>query len=132
MPIVSPLRLNLLRACYLLLVAGLAATIWPAIIFGAADLPLMTGAVNALLGALSLVSILGLFSPLRMLPVLLFEVAWKVIWSISVALPLWLGDRFTPEAGTILFAVAWVIPFLFVIPWRYVWAQFVRSAEPFR
>jgi hypothetical protein len=129
MPDVSPLRLNLLRACYALLVLGLGITIWPAIVVGAADLPLMTGAVNALLGALGVLSIVGLFSPLRMLPLLVFEVTWKVIWVFSVALPLWLSGRWSPEAGAILFAVAWVVPFVFIIPWRHVWTQYRPTIE---
>lgn len=129
---VSPLRLNLLRACYLLMVVGLGLTIWPAILNGASALPLMTGAVNALLGGMGLVCVLGLFSPLRWLPILVFEVVWKLIWTLSVALPLWQAGRWTPEAGEILFACAWAVPFLFIIPWRYVWTNLVRTTEAWR
>ncbi len=56
----STLRLNLLRACYLLMFVGLALVVWPQILFGAAELPLMTGAANALLGALGLLCGLGI------------------------------------------------------------------------
>lgn len=116
----STLRLNLLRACYLLMFVGLALVVWPQILFGAAELPLMTGAAHALLGALGLLCGLGIIAPVRMLPLLVFEVVWKAIWCVSVALPLWLQGRFTTEAGDILFACLWAVPFLFVIPWRYV------------
>jgi hypothetical protein len=101
-------------------------------VFGAASLPLINGVVNSLLGALRLLAILGLFAPLRMLPLLLFEVAWKLIWTVSVALPLWLGHAFTAEAGSVLFACAFAVPFLFIIPWRYVFDHYVRSPEPWR
>jgi hypothetical protein len=127
----SVLRLNLLRACYALMIVGLGIVIWPQVLMGAADQPLMTGAVNALLAALGLTCGLGLIAPLRMLPLLLFEVAWKLIWTVSVALPLWLSGRFTAEAGDILFAVAFVVPFLFIIPWRYALSSFTRP-EPWR
>lgn len=132
MPEVSPLRLNLLRACYLLMVVGLGITIWPGIIVGAAELPLTTGFLNAMLGGLCLVSILGLLSPLRLLPILIFEVTFKLIWSLSVALPLWLTGQFTPAAGDMLFACAFAIPFVFIIPWGYVWSNIVRTAEAWR
>ena len=132
MPTLSPLRLNLLRACYLLMVVGLGITIWPGIIFGAAAQPLTTGFLNAMLGGLALVSVLGLFSPLRLLPILLFEVTFKLVWSLSVALPLWLTGQFTPAAGDMLFACAFAIPFVYIIPWNYVWTNMVRTTEPWR
>jgi hypothetical protein len=102
------------------MLVGLALVMWPKILFGATELPLMTGAANALLGALGLLCGLGIVAPVRMLPLLVFEVVWKVIWSLSVALPLWLQGRFTAQAGDILFACLWAVPFLFIIPWRYV------------
>lgn len=127
----SVIRLNLLRACYALMFVGLGITIWPQVLVGAADQPLMTGAVNALLAALGLTCGLGLIAPLRMLPLLVFEIAWKLIWCASVALPLWLSGRWTAEAGDILFAVAFAVPFIVIIPWRAFIAGLSR-AEPWR
>ena len=127
----SVIRLNLLRACYALMFVGLGVTVWPQVLIGGADQPLMVGAVNALLAALGLTCGLGLIAPLRMLPLLVFEVAWKLIWSLSVALPLWLSGRWTAEAGDILFAVAFAVPFIFIIPWGYTMASLTR-AEPWR
>jgi hypothetical protein len=130
----STIRLNLLRACYLLMFVGLALVVWPRILADAAELPLMTGVTNALLGALGLLCGLGIVAPARMLPLLVFEVVWKVIWCLSVALPLWVQGRFTAEAGDILFACLWAVPFLFIIPWRYValsvWDPTIAHAQP--
>lgn len=72
---ISRLRLNLLRACYLLLVLGLSLNFWPLVLSGAAARPLTEGVVNAILSAVGLLAILGLVAPLRMLPLLLFEIA---------------------------------------------------------
>jgi hypothetical protein len=68
-----------------------------------------------------------------MLPILLFEVAWKLIWLGIVALPLWWDDRLDgatrEQAGTIL----WVAIIIAVIPWRHVFVQYVMTpAEPWR
>lgn len=125
----STIRRNLLRACYLLMFVGLALVVWPRILVGAADLPLMTGATNALLGALGLLCGLGLLAPLRMLPLLVFEVVWKAIWCLSVALPLWQRGLLTAEAADILFACAWAVPFLFIIPWRYAALAVLRPND---
>ena len=121
---VSTLRLWLLRGCYLLLVAGLAIKFWPVIFGDIAALPRMDGVVTALLGALGLLSIAGLFFPLRLLPLLLFEIAWKAIWVIAVALPNWRAGTLDGGLSDTLFACAWAIPFVFIMPWRYVLTSF--------
>lgn len=128
----SILRLNLLRLCYLLLAVGLAVQFWP-LLFGAITERSTDGAiVAAFLSALSLVSFLGLVAPLRMLPILLYEIAWKVIWSITVALPKWLAGDVDQDLQANLFAVSFVIPFLFIFPWRYFFAEIAANRDPWR
>ena len=48
-----------------------------------------------LLVAMSVLALLGLRSPQRMLPILLFEVGCKLTWLSVVALPLWLDGDLT-------------------------------------
>ena len=81
---VTLIRLYILRAMYLLLVVGLGAMIVPEIVRHA---PLSRGVIASLLGALWALAFLGLRYPLEMLPLLLFEFAWKLIWTISYGLP---------------------------------------------
>jgi hypothetical protein len=125
---VSTLRLNILRAAYLLVAVGLAVMIWPLIIDPPRDLQHMRGVVWSVLTAVSLLAIVGIRHPLRMLPLLFFELTWKLVWLVAIGLPLWTGDRF--EAATRgtwndnLFGVALC---LLVIPWRYVWETYVRA-----
>lgn len=129
----SPLRLNLLRLGYLILVVGLGADIWPGILNPAKAWPLMNGVVVCMLGALSLLSLIGLFHPLRMLPLLLFEVAWKAIWLTRIALPLWSAGRLDADTAETAFECLLIVPFLVLIPWRYVFETFIRGpAEPWR
>ena len=84
---ISTLRLYLLRACYLLIAVGLAAMIWPGILSHGDDVPHMNTAVRSLLGAVSLLALIGILYPLKMLPILFFEIVWKVIWILSFGLP---------------------------------------------
>ena len=72
-------RLHLMRAGYLLMGVGLALVKWP-LLPGAATLPLFEGVTLCLLTAMSFLAFLGLRYPVRLLPVLLFESAWKLLW----------------------------------------------------
>lgn len=122
---VSIIRLYLLRALYLLICVGLVFTIWPQIIHHPTPWPLWHGVGCSLLGAISVLAIWGIRYPLKMLPLLFFEMIWKLIWLIAVALPLWSSDQMDAPnletAQNCLMAV--IIPL--VIPWPYVWANYV-------
>jgi hypothetical protein len=83
--------------------------------------------------ALSVLALLGLRYPLQMLPILLFESAWKLTWLTLVALPLWRADQIDPATLKLFNSVLWVVIVLAVVPWRYVVAQYVtRRGEPWR
>jgi hypothetical protein len=122
---VSILRLYLLRAGYLLLVAGLGYAIWPELLHHDATWPLMRGVVVSMLAAMSILAALGIRYPLRMLPVLLFELAWKAIWLLAVALPSWSAHRMT--AGTTEMTAECLIAavLLVLLPWRYLFDNYL-------
>jgi hypothetical protein len=126
------LRRNLLRACFLLLVVGLGLTAWPRFLSGGADVPLMNGVVDAMLCGMQLLAIVGLFSPVRMLPIVVFDVVWKLLWVGVVAVPLALRSELTPGALETLFACAWALPFLVIVPWRFAYHRYLRTSEPWR
>ncbi|MHB0970855.1 MAG: hypothetical protein ACYC7A_14870 [Thermoanaerobaculia bacterium] len=122
---VSTFRLYLLRAMYLLLVVGLGTMIWPLILNHKLEVEHMRGVVWSLLGAVALLAILGLRYPLQMLPLLLFELVWKTIWLLSFGLPLWRADAFTPGTRQTWFDCLAGLILLVVIPWGYVWRNYV-------
>jgi len=119
-------QLNLLRVGYFVMGVGLVVFKWP-LLFAHQPWGLAAGTVECLLVAMSLLALLGLRYPERMLPILLFEVAWKLIWLGVVALPAWLAGRLDDatreQTGTIL----WVVLIIAVIPWRSVAARYVSA-----
>lgn len=131
---ISTFRLYLLRAVYLLIVVGLGLQIWPGVIHHATATELMDGVVSSLLTAVSLLAVLGLRYPLQMLPLLLFELAWKSIWLIAFALPLWSAHQI--DAGTretIKACVLGIVIFPIGIPWRYVFAHYIaKPGDPWK
>jgi len=85
----SLFRLYTLRVAYLIMSAGLGAFIWPNVIRHTNKFAATHGVQVALLAGLGLTAALGLRYPLKMLPILLFELTWKAIYLIAFALPVW-------------------------------------------
>ena len=86
-----------------------------------------------MLVALSLLSFLGLRHPLKMLPILLFELGWKFIWVAVVVVPLWTADQLDPATLSVFYSCLVVLIVLAVVPWRHVLAQYVRQqGDPWR
>lgn len=122
---VSLARLYGLRATYLLLVVGLGGMIVPALI---THEPMARGVIPSLLGGVWLLAFFGLRYPLQMLPLLMFEFAWKTIWLLAFGLPQWstgqLPPTFTEDFQSIVFGVI-LMPI--VIPWGYFYRRYLRQ-----
>ena len=125
-------QLNLLRVGYLVMGGGLAVYKWP-LLFADKPWGLAQGTVECLLVAMSILALLGLRHPQRMLPILLFEVAWKLLWLGVVALPAWLDNQLDSATREQTAKVLWVAIIIAVIPWRHVLTHYVLAAgQPWR
>lgn len=80
-------------------------------------------------GALML---LGLRYPLKMLPLLLLQLFYKLVWLAAVAYPLWSSGQLRNSSANQLatiFVIAVVVDFL-IIPWPYaVKSYLLKSAD---
>jgi hypothetical protein len=128
---VSLARLYVLRAAYLLLVVGIGAMILPPLIYHE---PTARGVIPSLIGGVGLLAVIGLKYPLRMLPLLMFEFAWKALWLLVFGLQQWSAGQMPPtfaeDFPNILLGVV-LMPI--VIPWAYVWRHYVKQpAERWR
>ena len=121
----SRFRLRLLQMTYLIIAGGLAFTLWPALLTPGQEWELMSGVTKAMLAAMSLLAIIGLFRPLEMLPLLMFEVGWKFIWLLRIALPLWLTGRMDSVTTQTAFECLLILPVMLLIPWDQVWRRFL-------
>lgn len=121
-------RLYLMRALYLLIFVGLAIQMWPLLVNHRADWPLMNSVVCSMLVALSLMAALGVRYPVQMLPILLFELLWKTIWVVVIALPRWQAGQMDAATSETLFAcLMGVVLVPIAVPWDYVWANYVKK-----
>jgi hypothetical protein len=118
-------RLNLVRVGYAVMGVGLAAVKWPLVIGYDRSMPLYEGIVAVLLTAMSLLAFLGLRYPVRLLPILLFESLWKLIWLTVVALPAVVAGDVDAAMHQVIVNCSIVVIVLAVVPWRYVWQRYV-------
>ncbi len=86
--------------------------------------PIVLGVAGSVFLSFALLSILGLRSPLKYVPVLLLSLCYKLVWFIGVMLPLLLRGQF--PAYAILYVVifaTYIIGNLIAIPFSYVFAK---------
>jgi hypothetical protein len=124
---VSLSRLYVLRAMYLFIVVGLGVYLWPGVLDPREHWELMQGQATCMIAAFSLACALGLRYPLQMLPVLLWEVLWKTLWLALVPLPQWLAGHIDASVRPSIFPIAMVVLVYLAIPWRYVYAHYLRA-----
>jgi hypothetical protein len=125
---VSTVRLHVLRAMYLFMVVGLALTRWPGILIPPLGISNSGTVVGSVLCAISLLAILGIRYPLKMLPLLFFELLWKVLWVVMSGLPLWSTQQLAPDSEqTLISTLVGVVLVPLAIPWGYVFKQYVKA-----
>ncbi len=118
-------RLHILRAIYALIAIGEGSQVAPLIFHHA---PMDRGVIPSLLFAMCLLDLVGLKYPRQMLPLLLFEFAWKTTWMLAFGLSQRASGHVPPTFPEDFQAIAFgVILMPFVIPWRYVWRHYVQA-----
>jgi hypothetical protein len=123
---VSLVRLYIMRLMYLVLALGIGALVLPTLIKHG---PSTEGLETCLLGGLGLLAILGLKYPLQMVPLLMFEFVWKTMWVLDFGLPKLWANQLTPDfAHDLKATMVGVVLMPLVIPWGYVWRNYVRRA----
>jgi hypothetical protein len=83
--------------------------------------PMIYGVTASVWLAFGIMSLLGLRSPLKFLPILLMQCAYKTIWVIGVLLPLALKGELPGYAPLMIFVmVSYIIGDLIAIPFPYL------------
>ena len=122
---VSLFHLYGLRLVFLLMALFLLSSVAPML----PERPptVMTGAGRALFVALGLLAALGVRYPLQMLPIMLFEFTWKLLWLAFIGLPLWAAGQLDPGNAQSFFEIGvGIVLVLIVMPWGHVWRNLVR------
>ena len=83
--------------------------------------PIVFGVTGSIYLSFGLLSTLGLTAPLKMVPILLLQLCYKVVWFIGVILPLTISGHF-PSYAVLHVAVfaTYIIGDLIAIPFPYL------------
>jgi hypothetical protein len=123
----STFRLYLLRAMYLFMAVGLAIFELPALLHPE-NLSRLDSVVLSVLAAFALLALLGIRYPLKMLPLLFFELLWKSVWVVAFGLPLLLSGGLDPNTtATLTACLVGVVLVPLVTPWGYVLEHYLRA-----
>ena len=128
MPEVSLFRLYFLRAMYLFTVVGFGMYLLPNILHHSKPWEFWEGIVQCMLLTFWLLSVLGIRYPLQMLPVMLWEIVWKVLWYLMVALPQYQSGHMDDATVANAITCAPVLLLIIAMPWRYVFQRYVKQA----
>ena len=127
---VSTFRLYILRAMYVFTVVGLAIEKLPALLHPA-NLPPGDSVILSVLGATALLAVVGIRYPIKMLPLLFFELVWKSIWILVFGLPRLLSGGLDPSVSfggteTLIACLVGIVLVPLVVPWGYVFKQYMK------
>jgi hypothetical protein len=121
----STFRFYLLRFYFALNVAALGFQAWSEIMSHKGLWEPIPGIAYSFWAAFSLLAILGIVHPLKMIPLLLLQFTYKLIWSIMVAYPIWSAHQLPASHELTNIMVKGVIIDLFILPWPYVLRNFI-------
>ena len=131
---VSTLRLYVLKGMYLLIAVGLGIGICRGILSPPENLSYTASQFRSVLAAVSLLALLGIRYPLKMLPLLFFELLWKSIWVLAFGLPLWVNQQLDANTRFVFSAcLMGIVLTPLVLPWGYVVSHYLKApGDPWR
>jgi hypothetical protein len=129
------INIYLLRLVYVLMFFVLGRITWTSILTHQGAWEPTDAVAWCVWTAFATLAGLGIIRPLKMLPILLLEIFYKVLWLIVVAYPLWSkGVLAGSSAEGTTDAFLWVILPIVAVPWGYAFATYVykptRLDEP--
>jgi hypothetical protein len=127
---VRPINIYLLRLLFLLVVIFVGSDSWSAILKHEGQWDHIKAAAVCMWAAYSVLSIFGLINPLKWLPIVMFEIFYKIIWLVIVAYPLWSTNQLAGSpAEEMTHAFLWVILPIVAMPWAYAFRTYVWPSK---
>jgi hypothetical protein len=123
---VPKINIYLLRLLFILMFVFLGKDSWTHIFTNKGVWSPMDALAWCIWASYSVLSILGIIQPLKMLPIVMLEILYKMIWLILVAYPLWMSNQLagSPAEGMTNVFLLVALPIL-AMPWRYFFRKYI-------
>jgi len=127
---VRRVNLYLLRLLYVLMFFWLGKITWTQILTHQGPWDPINAVAWCVWTAFATLAGIGIIHPVKMLPIVLLEIFYKVMWLILVAYPLWSSGKLagSPAEG-ITASFLWVLLPIVAVPWGYVFTNYVYKPK---
>jgi hypothetical protein len=127
---VPGINIYILRLMFILMIFFLGKDSWTHILTFKGSWNPTDAMAWCIWGTYSVLAILGVIHPLKMLPVVMLEILYKVLWLIIVAYPLWSSNKLTGSpAAAMTNAFLWVLLPIVAMPWRYFFRTYILPSK---
>ena len=127
---VRPINIYLLRLVFILMFFVLGKETWTHILTHQGPWGPMEAVAWCVWTAFATLAVLGIFRPLKMLPIVLLEIFYKLLWLIIVAYPLWSrGTLAGSPAEDTTSKFLWVILPIVAVPWGYAFVNYIYKPK---
>ena len=122
---IGKVRLYGMRIVFFLTFIGLAPNTWQELLSPDKTWDPFYGVAVSFWAALSVLAVVGMLYPIKMLPLLLLQMFYKLIWLLGVGYPLWQEGLLIGAAEGLAFANGvGVILDILVIPWFFIASKY--------
>lgn len=124
---VPRINIYLLKLLFTLMFVFLTYEAWSHILSHEGPWNNANAAAWCMWGSYSAIAFIGIRYPLKMLPIVLFEIVYKTAWLFIVAYPLWRqGALAGTAAGKMANVFIWVFFPIVAMPWKYLFKNYIR------
>jgi hypothetical protein len=123
---VPPINIYLLRLLFTLMFLFLGYDSWSHILHHTGAWDPASSAAWFMWASCAIVAFIGILRPLKMLPIVLFEIVYKTAWLLVIALPLYQQNQLTgtPAEGMANNFMLVILPIV-AMPWRYFFRTYI-------
>jgi hypothetical protein len=124
------INIYLLRLLYILMFFVLGKDTWTHILTHQGAWDPTDAVVWCVWTAFATLAGIGIMRPVKMLPIVLLEIFYKLLWLVLVAYPLWAkGALWGSSAEAIALSFLWVPLPIVAVPWGYVFVTYIYKSK---